>query len=1108
MLGKAVTRIASTLAAALLLVFATVADGHAQSTTGKIQGRVVSADGRPITSAQVTVEGTNLGNITNDDGFYFINQVPAGLHTVRAQSIGFRSVVISNQRVLAGQTSTLNFTLEQAAVELEALVVTGERNPLVPRDQISSKSIVTGEKIDDLPLDNANSIVLLQPGVVETNRGGGFSIRGGREGEEAVYVDGVPVRSMRTGEAASVELPTNALAQVDVTTGGIAARYGNAQSGLINYVTRSGGTSFGGTVSLQTDAFAPKSWRTGFNRAELSLGGPLPMKNLSFFLGATAEGNKYRSINQDYQDLGLWVASGLDTVIRMPRTAEGGFTGATDSVDVPIPNFIRWDNGPTSPSLVADEYNITARLSYGIGQGSKVDFTYYRNRDQNLARGAITGLLNPDAWGGNFATTNMFTLSGYFMVLQSAERALALDLRASHQREFGQAGTVEKGYLESHLSPTFGFNTKAIDFVMDPDDWPVNDQLISAFRSNLASPDMYLIAEGRGDLTTRQGVRGVSDVLALNPWGIRTNFADFNNLNTSGIGNAAQSWSKENRWYLSGTADWQMNRFNRVWLGAEATLADAEARNVWLYQRPGLGAQMVPQAYKPKTIGLFLQDRLDLGDVVLEGGLRMDRFDPDGDFPRIPGFVFVLPDSLKRDAAVLEAGDGDVLSRMRMPGDCGGAATAARRTNANGEVVCKDNFIPAKVRTVFSPRLGVSFPVTASSTFRLSYGQNAQAPQLINAGGLLDDVYNDLASGQANTNTTFGRDVRVPSTTLFEAGYRQVFGGNTVVDVAAYSRTTRNGLSYRKIQYADPVTGRSTFINSLANADYSLARGVDVRFDRRISEIADLSLSYSFLDARGTGSDPITYTALLVRRNTNLQLITGQPVEAPDVLLTLDQSRAHTLAGTFSMNFGDDFMEDNRIANTILGELGVFATMRIASGLPFTRFINEAGGQTGPPSYAGSSSKIAEQLNASRTPMERRFDLRLTKGFEVFGRGGRLFADWRNPLNLVNTNNVFLETGTATNNAYRDKVVADLMGRQTLDGDATIDDVVIASEGEANAVNRYMLLQTEARFGNGDGIFTVDEQRATYTHLYNLITGPQTLRESNRYLRLGLEIVF
>src|SRR5688572_6533694 len=168
MLGKAVTRIASALAAAFLFVIVAVTSGHAQATTGKIQGRVLSATGQPIASAQVSVQGTRLGNITNEEGFYFINEVPAGLHTVIAQSIGYRTSQIAEQRILAGQTTTLNFNLEQSAVELEPLTVLGERNPLVPRDQVSSAAIVTGETIDRLPLDNVASIISLQPGVITT----------------------------------------------------------------------------------------------------------------------------------------------------------------------------------------------------------------------------------------------------------------------------------------------------------------------------------------------------------------------------------------------------------------------------------------------------------------------------------------------------------------------------------------------------------------------------------------------------------------------------------------------------------------------------------------------------------------------------------------------------------------------------------------------------------------------------------------------------------------------------------------------------------------------------------------------------------------------------
>lgn len=65
-------------------------------------------------------------------------------------------VTVSQQRVLAGQTRTLNFALSRAAIEITELVVMGERQPLVPRDQVASKHIVTCEDVDVLAVDNVN----------------------------------------------------------------------------------------------------------------------------------------------------------------------------------------------------------------------------------------------------------------------------------------------------------------------------------------------------------------------------------------------------------------------------------------------------------------------------------------------------------------------------------------------------------------------------------------------------------------------------------------------------------------------------------------------------------------------------------------------------------------------------------------------------------------------------------------------------------------------------------------------------------------------------------------------------------------------------------------
>ena len=1095
MLGKAVARIASTLAATLLFVTISVTSGHAQATTGKIQGRVVSSTGQPIGSAQVSIDGTSLGNITNDEGFYFINDVPAGLQTIRAQSIGFQTTAVENERILAGQTSTVNFTLNEAAVEIAALIVQGERNPLVPRDQVSSRSIVTGETIDQLPLDNASSIITLQPGVISTNDG--LSIRGGREGEHGVYVDGVPVRNLRTGANETLELGTNSLAQVDVTTGGINARYGNSQSGVVNYVTRTGGSEFGGTFGFQTDRLAPHDIRGGFSRAELSIGGPMPwVNNLSFFASTTLEGNKYQSQVQDHP-YRMWVPIGVDTTFRVARTSQVNTGGAVDSVDVIVPNFVEWDNGQNLPTGTSDEVNLTTRLTYNLPRGSKVDLTYYYNRDQSISRG-VASIMNPDAWGGSFNSRNMLTASGYFLLAQSSERALALDLRASYMDQWAQGGELARDYQEGALFPAFGFNVSSLDFVFDPDDYPVTQDMILAIRSGVLPANLLAVLPGR-DMGSQQSYQGVGQSLRINPYGMRTGWS------LMGTGNSTQSYTQENRWYFSGTADWQVNRFNRLWLGGEMTRGDTKTMSVPLYTGTPNAS-----AYEPVTAGLFATNRLDIGDVVLEGGLRWDYYRPTGEFSRLPGFATFIPDSMKGDAYMLMPGDAPWQDRLTPVEDCGGAVTAPDRTRDDGTVVCKNNFVQAKVQTALNPRLMVSFPVTATSTFRLSYSQNVQPVALTQ---LLTDATTDLSS--VNTNWPFGRDVDMPKSVLFEAGYRQVFGGNTVVDVAAYSRNTRNALTYRAVEYTNPVTTAPINLLVLTNADYSLTRGIELDVRRRISDFADLALNYSFLDAKGTGSDPSTYTGLILRRNTNVSIVTGQRVNPPELLMTLDQSRAHTISGTLAMQFADDQMEDSRVGNAILGDLGVFATFQVASGLPYTRLRNVGDGQIGPPTVAGQGGTAAEELNASRGPGDLRFDARITKGFDVFGLNTRAFVDMRNPFNIATTNRVFMETGELTNQLWYDRQIQSVLANQS--GLGTVRDMVIADWTAENVVNRYMLGQAEQRFGNGDGVFTVEEMTTawgTYFEWSELFgsnsaaQSPYRMRQSNQSLRFGLEFTF
>ena len=211
-----------------------------------------------------------------------------------------------------------------------------------------------------------------------------------------------------------------------------------------------------------------------------------------------------------------------------------------------------------------------------------------------------------------------------------------MDLKVSYQRDLDLNGNAEPDWFLSHRSPFMGFNLRSPDFLADWRDYPVDEQLVNAHRSALIIPDSTQLYPGRTGLGSRQAIEGYNSTLRVNPYGIRSGFALF------GIDGTGIAYSKENRVVLNGAIDWQANRYNRVQIGGDYTFIDIRSFSAPLYSGGG-----TPSLRQPRRGALFLTDRLDLGDVVIDGGIRFDYFDARTDYSIVPGFVNNVPDSLK-----------------------------------------------------------------------------------------------------------------------------------------------------------------------------------------------------------------------------------------------------------------------------------------------------------------------------------------------------------------------------------------------------------------------------------------------------------------------------
>jgi hypothetical protein len=607
---------------------------------------------------------------------------------------------------------------------------------------------------------------------------------------------------------------------------------------------------------------------------------------------------------------------------------------------------------------------------------------------------------------------------------------------------------------------------------------------VQAWRSGALPGGLMVFEESNGNLSASQTLAGLNHNLRWNPW------AWYYGYWISGVGNGGYTVQDENLWQLRASLDWQAGRFNRLKLGGEYLSVGLSRMEMPLF-----AGSARPDLASPVRAALFVQDRLDVGDLVLEAGLRWDYLDPDAEASRFPGYESNVPDSLQAGFVRWSAEQQAFVPKFDEP--CGGVTAE----NPNG--TCLENFIPMTTKSELSPRLGASFPVTPTSTFRLSYGRFVQSPAFFSNSGYR---WGANAASSVDLLGPDARDVEMPSTSTFEFGYRQLLGQDLVIDLAAFYKKQRAGLTYREVPSTDPNTGLPEFATVLTNQDFTESTGFEIKIDKAITNLFVGNLAYSYLDARGTGTNPYTYLDLVNSQRTNLSFLTGDPVNPPETLLPLELGRRHNINLTTSLLFPADYLEGTT-AGAILRDFGFFALLSIRSGQRYTGLVYEGGyGSLGPPSGGG---QVRTALGALETPWQTRLDFRFSKGFSL-GRGWSMqaFVDWRNPFDIAVTQSLFLDTGNTVHEAARERWLNDALADPRLDGDPDIDDFDIALESPETDFNKFMLMRAEQRWGDGDGIFTVEEQVRSFEPDWEQYGGTAALRPSNQNLRLGLRVSF
>jgi outer membrane receptor protein involved in Fe transport len=760
---------------------------------GKLAGRVTDKKGESLPFANITIQKTSMGVATDKDGYYSIINVRPGIYSIRIGSIGYQTSIIENVRISSDQTSTLNIELNEQVIQGQEVIVTAKK-PLVEFNQTSSVNSISKEDIKNLPVQNLDDIVNLQAGVIDGH------FRGGRIGEVQYQVDGVTVNNPYDNSN-SISIDRSLIEEVQIISGTFDAKYGQAMSGVVNAVLKTGGENFEWSGEVYGGAYIPFDntrfpYNNNFNPTriqnyQLTVSGPVPFIDSRFFLS----GRRYD--NEGY----LWGQR----------------------------RFIPTDKSDFENKI----YNPT-------GDNKIVSMAYDRE------------------WSGQFKISNQ--------VLNNIQLSYQGTLNYTERKNY----SYDYRFNPDGLAPT-----KTVSFSHG-----------LGFTHTLSDKLFYKI-------NLRQNYFDYKDMVytdLFDPRYLLANIprSDPNYENGSVIQgvNLSRFVQQTNLYIAKGDLTWQVDRVNLVEFGLEAQTAKISFGSPgYLVQTNVNGVQILQPRYQVPTVpgvqifpgvlnyfpfqgATYLQDRVELGDLIIRAGFRYEYFD----------------------------------ARTMVPSDLQNPANTISGAP-------ESHLIKTKVKSALAPRLGLSFPISASANVYFSYGHFYQYPGL---NFLYNNAnYSVLDQMQAGVSDyTVGvmgnPDLKPEFTIQYEFGLKQAVSDFLGVELSFFYKDIRDLLGVEFINtYTAAEYGRFT------NVDFGSVYGFTLALAEKNIGPWTTNLDYTFQYAQGNSSDP---------RETENRAAAGQDQLPRNIPFNWDQR--HTINLTLMY-----FKPDDISLSTIL---------KFGSGEPYT----------------------------------------------------------------------------------------------------------------------------------------------------------------------------
>ncbi|MGH9718781.1 MAG: carboxypeptidase regulatory-like domain-containing protein, partial [Bryobacteraceae bacterium] len=257
-----------------LLLFTLIAAGSllAQLNRGTITGNVTDASGSAIPSVKVTATSAGTGQATvttaNEFGQYSLPNLVTGTYTLTYEAANFKKSV--RERVELGVTQVLRIDIP---LELGSVIEVVSVTSSLPKLQTDSPEVGTSldnKQLLELPLTFSGARLAetfaykVTPGV--SSNTWTSNINGSTAFSKESLLDGATVTTYLSGHFGESSVSVEALQEFRIQTSGMSAEFGRAQSGVFNYVMKSGQNQIHGSVygALRNEAFNANTFANKF----------------------------------------------------------------------------------------------------------------------------------------------------------------------------------------------------------------------------------------------------------------------------------------------------------------------------------------------------------------------------------------------------------------------------------------------------------------------------------------------------------------------------------------------------------------------------------------------------------------------------------------------------------------------------------------------------------------------------------------------------------------------------------------------------------------------------------------------------------------------------